>query len=116
VRPAIGGRSRWGNHGHAFGGFQHQQARIDDIHAHTGIYLKDPNLSNLDCLKAADWEMTQSRHYGQVRPILEVLQTLEACVAILVCLYEQPLDKPRDITRRLNLARADAARMGIGVS
>jgi hypothetical protein len=111
---------RWpfpiGDHGHAFGGFQHQQVRIDDIRAHTGIDIKDPNLSDLDCLKAADWEMTHSRHYGQVRPILEVLQTLEACVAILVCLYERPLEKPRDIVRRLNLGRADARSMRIGVS
>jgi hypothetical protein len=111
---------RWpfpiGDHGHAFGGFQHQQTRIDDIFTHTGIDIKDPNLSNIDCLKAADWEMTYSQHYKQVRPILEVLQTLEACIAILVCLYERPLDKPRDITRRLSLARADAMRVGPGVT
>src|SRR4051794_28155764 len=70
---------RWpfpiGDHGHAFGGFQWQQARIDDILIHTGVNLKDPNLSNLDCLKAADWEMTYSAHYKRVRPILEVLHT-----------------------------------------
>jgi hypothetical protein len=109
---------RWpfpiGDHGRAFGGFQWQQVRANDILVHTGTNVTDPNLSNLDCLKAADWEMTHSAHYHRVRPILEVLHTIEAAVAILVCLYEQSLEQPRDITRRMNLAMADTVRVGPG--
>jgi hypothetical protein len=110
---------RWpfpiGDHGHAHGGFQWQQIRRQQILENTRIDVFDPELSNLDCCKAADWEMTNSHAYRQIRPILECLQTLEACVAILVSLYEQSANKPQDIVRRYNLAIADAGHLGIGV-
>jgi hypothetical protein len=103
---------RWpfpiGDHGHAYGGFQQQQIRIDDIRNNTGIDLKDPKLSNLDCLRAADWEMTHSQHYHRIRSILEILTTLEACIAILVACYEQSANQP-------SLARNIAMKVGPGV-
>jgi hypothetical protein len=105
-----------GDHGRAHGPFQNQAERIGEIKAGTGIDLMNPELSNLDGLKAADWEMRRSVHYRQIGPILDILSTMEAAVAILVAMFEQSMNKPRDIVRRYNLAHYWAGQFGPGAT
>jgi hypothetical protein len=103
-----------GDHGRAHGPFQNQKVRIDAIRDALGIDLMNPELSNLDGLRAADWELRKAEVYHQVGPILDILTTMEACVAILVAMFEQSFNKPRDIVRRYNLAHYWAGQFGPG--
>jgi hypothetical protein len=103
-----------GDHGRAHGPFQNQKIRIDAIKQELGIDLMDPDLTNLDGLKAADWELRKAPAYHQVGPILDILVTMEASVAILVAMFEQSANKPRDIVRRYNLAHYWAGQFGSG--
>lgn len=100
-----------GDHGHAFGPFQHQHARIalmaQPPPKGCGINVKEVWLSkklsaHLDCLKAAHWESTQGS-YKRVSPLLIAAQEPEDKIAVLVRKYEQSAMQDRDIARRLNL-------------
>jgi hypothetical protein len=100
-----------GDHGHAYGPFQHQKARMALIAEPPprgcGIDIKEAWLSrrpsaHLECLKAAHWETTQGA-YKRVGPLLSAAAEPEDKVAVLVRKFEQSAMQDRDIERRLNL-------------
>lgn len=113
-----------GDHGHAHGPFQHQLPRIvainhgwDAHHPGIGIDLLDPNLTNLDGLRAADWETSElgPPPYRVIRRELEALNDIGAMVALLVNKFEQSMDRERDTRLRLSEARYWAGQFGPGI-
>lgn len=100
-----------GDHGHAFGPFQHQWARIHLMSltppAGCGINIKDWWLggkpeAHLMCLKATDWE-TSKGAYKRIKPQLQAAPTPEEKVALLVRKFEQSANQDRDVERRMAL-------------
>jgi hypothetical protein len=100
-----------GDHGEAYGPFQHHWARIHLMAlsppAGCGINIKDEWLSgrpdaHLRCLKAADWEISKGA-YKRIKPQLQAAETPEEKVAVLVRKFEQSASQQRDIDRRMGL-------------
>jgi hypothetical protein len=113
-----------GDHGHAFGEFQHQMPRIRIIERETGIdisktALADPDegaVSHWDNLRAADWEISDRKSFGykRVRPALIEAPTLMLKVAVLVRLFEQSAHQERDTSIRFALGNAYSERFQNG--
>lgn len=110
-----------GDHGHAFGEFQHQKPRCHIIEAATGIdiiatALADPKfgaVSHMQNLKAADWEISDRLSFGykKVRPALIAAQTPHEKVATLVHLFEGSANQERDTFIRFALFNAYSERL-----
>jgi hypothetical protein len=98
-----------GDHGKAFGPFQHQAPRINLIARlppkGCGIDVRNPQCSHLEGLQAANWETSPGgpppffRIRGQ---LLECKSGYEA-VALLVNKFEMSAKRERDIERRKHL-------------
>lgn len=94
-----------GDHGHAFGFFQHQLPRIVDIFKGCGIDIRESWATNdwLACLKGAEWEMAHGSKRWRQRAELQAATTPRDKIEVLVRGYEGSLLQDRDIERRLNL-------------
>jgi hypothetical protein len=93
-----------GDHGHAFGFFQHQLPRIKDIQKGCGIDIRESWAANdwLACLKGAEWEMSHGPKRWRQRAALQAAITPRDKIEELVH-YEASLLQDRDINRRANL-------------
>jgi hypothetical protein len=103
-----------GDHGHAFGGFQHQLPRIRVIGQDPpkgcginimGTALSDPAkgaITHLQNLQAADFETTHVVGYRGIRARLIATQTPHDKVAFMVKHFEQSADHDNDIRKRLH--------------
>lgn len=93
-----------GDHGHAFGFFQHQMPRIKDILKGCGIDIRDSWAVNdwLACLKGAEWEMSYGPKRWRLRAALQAAATPRDKITVLVH-YEASLLQDRDIDRRTAL-------------
>jgi hypothetical protein len=110
-----------GDHGHAFGEFQHQAPRCDVILEHTDIDIRytafveplDQAVSHMENLIAADWEISDRLSYGykKVRPALIAAQTPHEKVATLVHLFEGSANQERDTFIRFALFNAYSERL-----
>lgn len=113
-----------GDHGHAFGSFQHQMPRIRIIEKAIGVDISKTALANpdegavshLENLGAADWEISnrQSFGYKRVRPALIEAPTLMLKIAVLVRLFEQSAHQERDTAIRFALGNAYSERFQNG--
>lgn len=99
-----------GDHGEAYGPFQHHWARISLIAKPPpkgcGINIQEAWLSgrptaHVECLKAAHWESTQGA-YKRVGPQLVAAPEPEDKISVLVRKYEQSAMQDRDIDRRIS--------------
>lgn len=106
----VDGETSWrlgviGDHGHAYGFFQHQLPRIIDIQKGCGIDIREAWAASdwLACLKAAEWEMSHGPKRWRQRAALQAALTPKEKIEILVHKYEGSLFQDRDINRRLNL-------------
>jgi hypothetical protein len=93
-----------GDHGHAFGPFQHQRARIALMALPEpkgcGIDIREAWLSkrptaHLECLKAAHWETTKGA-YKRIGLQLIAAKEPEDKIALLVRKFEQSAMQDRD--------------------
>jgi hypothetical protein len=113
-----------GDHGHAFGEFQHQRPRCHIIEAAIGIditatAIADPKfgaVSHSQNLEAADWEISDRLSFGykKVRPALIAAQTPHEKVAVLVHLFEGSAKQERDTFIRFALFNAYSERLRNG--
>jgi hypothetical protein len=91
-----------GDHGHAWGPFQHQKGRRTEILRLTGIDVA--TASHLDALAGADYEINKIPPYRRIAEQVEVLTDPEAIVTLLVVKFEQAQNPDnRDVRRRMNL-------------
>jgi hypothetical protein len=90
-----------GDHGHAWGPFQHQRGRRQEILRLTTIDVA--TAPHLDALAGADYEINKIPPYRHIADQVEALTDPEAIVRLLVTKFEQA-ENPgdRDVRRRLN--------------
>lgn len=98
-----------GDHGKAFGPFQHQFPRINLIKKPPpkgcGIDVREPTCTHIDGLRAANWETSP----GGPPPFFRIRKQLLECVtpreavSLLVNKFEMSAMRERDIERRLHL-------------
>ena len=89
-----------GDHGHAWGPFQHQRIRRDEILRLTGIDVA--TAPHLKALAGADFEINKIPPYRHIAEEMEALDDPEAIVTLLVTKFEQA-ENPnnRDVRRRM---------------
>jgi hypothetical protein len=98
-----------GDHGKAFGPFQHQYPRISIIMQPPpkgcGIDVRDPNCTHIEALQAANWETSPGGPppFYSIRGLLSRTQTPIEAVALLVNKFEMSAHRERDINRRVHL-------------
>lgn len=98
-----------GDHGKAFGPFQHQFPRINLIMRPPpegcGIDVRDPNCTHIEALQAANWETSPGGPppFFRIRGRLLKTQTPIEAVSLLVNKFEMSAMRERDINRRIHL-------------
>ena len=91
-----------GDHGHAWGPFQHQGGRRAEILRQTGIDVA--TAPHLKALEGADFEINKIPPYRKIAEQLEALTDPEEIVRLLVTKFEQAANPgDRDVHRRVNL-------------
>lgn len=96
-----------GDHGQAFGPFQHHPARCDAIQKGCGIDIR--MAGHVEQLQAAFFEMTEGE-YKRVWPLFQATSTLWSACQVLVREYERSANQARDVRRQVLLAEKWALR------